>query len=109
MKDKILLDHYYLPGDLERQITAFVNTYNKERYHESLNNLTPQGANIRGCHACAQSPAHDIATVIIHDSGEIVPAPSCNLQVGKIRLPQLVYSGGWIVKLIRCFHHNPCR
>ena len=42
MKDKILLDHYYLPGDLERRITAFVNTYNTRRYHESLNNLTPE-------------------------------------------------------------------
>lgn len=42
MKDKILLDHYYLPSDLERQISEFVNTYNTRRYHESLNNLTPQ-------------------------------------------------------------------
>ena len=32
---------YYLPGDLERQIEAFVDYYNNERYHESLNNVTP--------------------------------------------------------------------
>lgn len=42
MKDKILLDHYYMPGELESRIGTFVNTYNKERYHESLNNLTPE-------------------------------------------------------------------
>ena len=41
MKNRILLDNYYLPGDLERQIDAFVEHYNNVRYHESLNNLTP--------------------------------------------------------------------
>jgi len=29
--------------DLERQIGAFVDYYNNERYHESLNNVTPAG------------------------------------------------------------------
>lgn len=33
--------HDYLPGDLERQIEAFVDYYNNRRYHESLNNVTP--------------------------------------------------------------------
>jgi hypothetical protein len=32
---------YYLPGDLERQIGAFVDYYNNQRYHESLSNVTP--------------------------------------------------------------------
>jgi len=41
LKNRILLDHYYLPGDLEREIGAFVTYYNEQRYHESLNNLTP--------------------------------------------------------------------
>ena len=30
-----------LPGDLEAQLAAFVEHYNHQRYHESLNNLTP--------------------------------------------------------------------
>ena len=34
-------DNCYLPGDLERQISAFVEHYNHVRYHESLSNLTP--------------------------------------------------------------------
>ena len=38
---RILLEHYYLPGDLERQVAAFVAHYNHARYHESLDNLTP--------------------------------------------------------------------
>ena len=41
LKNRILLDHYYLPGDLEAQIDAFVGHYNHRRYHESLGNLTP--------------------------------------------------------------------
>src|SRR3954447_25599971 len=39
LKNRILLDNYYLPGDLERQIEAFVEHYNHVRYHESINNL----------------------------------------------------------------------
>ena len=41
MKNRVLLENYYLPGDLERQIGAFVAYYNNQRYHESLNNVTP--------------------------------------------------------------------
>ena len=41
MKNRVLLENYYLPGDLERQIEAFVDYYNNQRYHESLNNVTP--------------------------------------------------------------------
>ena len=33
--------HHYLPGALEADIEAFVEHYNHQRYHESLNNLTP--------------------------------------------------------------------
>ena len=41
MQNRILLENYFLPGDLERQIDAFVDHYNHRRYHESLGNLTP--------------------------------------------------------------------
>jgi len=41
MKNRVLLENYFLPGDLERQIGAFVDYYNNRRYHESLGNLTP--------------------------------------------------------------------
>ena len=41
MKNRILLENYYLPGDLEQQIGVFVDHYNNHRYHESLNNVTP--------------------------------------------------------------------
>jgi transposase-like protein len=41
MKNRILLENYYLPGDLEQQIAVFVDHYNNHRYHESLKNVTP--------------------------------------------------------------------
>jgi putative transposase len=41
LKSRILLENYYLPGDLERAIADFVEHYNHRRYHESLDNLTP--------------------------------------------------------------------
>ncbi len=42
LKNRILLEHYYLPGELEHQIAEFVTHDNTRRYHESLNNLTPE-------------------------------------------------------------------
>jgi len=41
LKNRILLENYFIPGDLEKQIAAFVDHYNHKRYHESLKNLTP--------------------------------------------------------------------
>ena len=33
LKNRILLENYFLPGDLEAQIEAFVDHYNHQRYH----------------------------------------------------------------------------
>jgi putative transposase len=41
LKNVVLLENYYLPGDLEAQVEGFVEHYNHHRYHESLANLTP--------------------------------------------------------------------
>ena len=41
LKNRILLENYYLPGDLEASIGRFIDHYNHRRYHESLSNLTP--------------------------------------------------------------------
>jgi len=41
MKNQVLLNNYYLPNELEESIQRFVDYYNHERYHESLDNLTP--------------------------------------------------------------------
>ena len=44
LKNRILLENYFLPGDLEAQIEAFVEHYNHQRYHEALCNVTPADA-----------------------------------------------------------------
>lgn len=36
-----LIFAYYYPWDLRQAIANFVDYYNHQRYHESLNNLTP--------------------------------------------------------------------
>lgn len=41
MKNRILLENAYLPGDLEQRIAAFVADYNYTCAVESLQNLTP--------------------------------------------------------------------
>ncbi|MBP2276038.1 hypothetical protein H4W01_001419 [Sphingomonas sp. PL20] len=44
LKNRILLENYVLPGDLEARIEAFIEHYNHQRYHESLTNVTPADA-----------------------------------------------------------------
>jgi transposase InsO family protein len=41
LKNRILLENYFFPEDLEAQVSAFVAHYNERRYHESLDNVTP--------------------------------------------------------------------
>ena len=41
LKNRILLENYFYPADLRNQIEAFVEHYDHQRYHESLQNLTP--------------------------------------------------------------------
>ena len=44
MKNQILLNRYYLPGELPERLQRLTNYYNHDRYHGSLNNLTPADA-----------------------------------------------------------------
>ena len=41
MKNVVNLQNYFSPEELEREIVQFVDYYNNQRYHESLDNLTP--------------------------------------------------------------------
>ena len=54
LKNRILLENYFLPGDLEAQIEAFVDHYNHQRYRESLNNVTPADVYFGRDHAILQ-------------------------------------------------------
>ena len=37
----VKLENYYMPWELERAISRFVDYYNHRRYYESLGNVTP--------------------------------------------------------------------
>ena len=54
LKNRILLENYYLPGDLRQKIDAFVEHYNHRRYHESLQNLTPADVYFGRCQTILQ-------------------------------------------------------
>ncbi|OYU37909.1 MAG: IS3 family transposase [Pseudorhodobacter sp. PARRP1] len=41
LKNRILLENYFLEGELEAAIATFIDHYNNHRYHESIGNLTP--------------------------------------------------------------------
>jgi putative transposase len=41
MKNVINLQKYFFPWEVEQEIARFVEYYNNERYHESLENLKP--------------------------------------------------------------------
>lgn len=41
MKNVVKLENYYSPGQLKYRLKEFVDYYNYQRYHESLDNLTP--------------------------------------------------------------------
>jgi putative transposase len=42
LKNQILLENYYFPSELKQRIKEFIKYYNTRRYHESINNLTPE-------------------------------------------------------------------
>ena len=50
LKNRILLENYYLPGALEEAVAAFIDHYNHHRYHESLGNITPADAYLGRAH-----------------------------------------------------------
>jgi hypothetical protein len=44
LKNRILLENAYLPGDVEAQIGAFIEPHNHARYYASLEDVTPADA-----------------------------------------------------------------
>ena len=41
MKNVVKLENYYSPSELKAAIARFVKYYNQDRYHESLDSMTP--------------------------------------------------------------------
>jgi transposase InsO family protein len=51
LKNVVTLRNYYLPWELEQEIGRFVEHYNHERVHESLDNVTPADVYYEGANA----------------------------------------------------------
>src|SRR5215211_5839231 len=58
-----------------------------ERHEQSV-------LDIRGSHGGSQFPSQDVAREVIQYGGEIIPAPTLDLEVGEVCLPQFVYLFG---------------
>jgi putative transposase len=58
LKNRILLENHYLPGELEAQVAAFIDHYNHRRLHESLSNLTPADVYFGRGHAILREREH---------------------------------------------------
>jgi putative transposase len=52
MKSIVLLNTFYSPWELEQAIADFVAYYNHQRYHESLDNVTPPMSSLGGRRRC---------------------------------------------------------
>ncbi|GAB3179340.1 hypothetical protein GCM10027291_45440 [Telluribacter humicola] len=44
MRNVVLLEHYYSPEELKARLAEWVAYYKQQRYHESLENVTPMEA-----------------------------------------------------------------
>ena len=41
-------------------------------------------------HGGTQLPGNDVAGIVVEDGRQVEPAPPCDLEIGKVRLPELV-------------------
>jgi len=60
-------------------------------------------------HHDGQPPTDDVTRVIIQNRRQEIPAPANDAEVGKIRLPQLMYPRGRMLELIRGCKHGKLR
>ena len=49
LKNRILLENFYLPGALEQAIGDFIDHHNHHRYHKSMGNLAPADVYRKRC------------------------------------------------------------
>ncbi len=85
MKNQILLENYYLPGQLEQRLAEFVDSYNLRRYHESLNNLTPADVYFgRGQTILTQRENIKLKTIELRCRLHHAPAATASTQMDQI-------------------------
>ncbi len=65
-----------------------------------------RGGDVADLHRRAQLPRHDEAREVIQHGREVVPTPADHLQIGEVRLPELVGCGGLVPELVGGFDHD---
>ena len=65
-----------------------------------------RGRDVGSAHRGTKPPSRDVTREVVEHGRQVVPAPTSDLQVGKIRLPELVDGGGLVLELVcRLDHH----
>ena len=84
-----VLENYYLPGQLEARIEAFVAHYNHLRYHESIDNLPP--ADVIGESLASCFPRGSLASVLDPPKKVIFLAPRSPSQRLRFSFQRLLF------------------
>ena len=77
-------------GDVARTVVAeqaWLVTHNRLVATRRRQRQFDRICHILRSHVCAKLPRNDVATVIIQDRAQIIPAPADDLEVGKVGLP----------------------
>ena len=74
-----------------------------------LQRIFQRACDISRSHGRRQTPGDDVTRVIIQNRRPEIPAPANDAEVGKIRLPELLYPSGRVLALIRRCKHCKLR
>ena len=67
------------------------------------------GSDILGLHRGAEPPGHHEAGEVVEHGGQVVPAPAGNLEIGEVRLPELVRGRGLVGEFVGGLHDDAGR
>jgi hypothetical protein len=58
--------------------------------------LVERGRDVGGTDGRTKPPGHDVAREVVEHRRQVVPAPASDLEVGEVRLPELIDGGGLV-------------
>src|SRR5262245_3123235 len=67
--------------------------------------ITVDGLSVR-LHRGAQLPGDDVAGEVVEDRRQVEQSPADNLEIGEVRLPELLWCRRLVAELIRSLHHD---
>ena len=65
-----------------------------------------RGRDVGGAHRGTKPPSGDVAREVVEHGRQVVPAPTSDLEIGEVGLPELVNGSGLVLELVcRLDHH----